>query len=278
MPCFPRLSLLALPALVLASACTEPDVPVLPLAPDSTVDLAIALGVDEPQVVGLTLDPTTGQRFVLEASAGIFEILEDGTALLVRAGDEFPEPDVAPLSGWTDFVSLGDDRFAVTARSDGYLLDLQAETMTEYFCYEPGFMEPELEQLTNGLTLDAEAELLYAQPATYDVSGESGPVDQAISAAIGAYTLDGGQPVAWFELPDVDFLAGGLAIAADGSVLLGRDNELHRFVLEGEGRIEAVGVLDSVGSIDAMTFDPATGQLFVVDGTAGTLVEVAAEL
>ena len=74
----------------------------------------------------------TGQRYVLDANAGIFEILEDGTAVLVRSNQAFPIPDVAPISAWTDFVALGDDQFAVTARSDGYLLDLDDEEACEY--------------------------------------------------------------------------------------------------------------------------------------------------
>jgi len=238
----------------------------------TTVDLAIALGVDEPAVIGVTLDPETGQRYVLDANAGIFEILADGAATLVRANDTFPTPDVAPQSAWTDFVALGGGQFAVTARSDGYLLDLGADTMTEYFCYEPGFMEPELEQLTHGVAFDADASLIYAQPATYDVSGESGPVDEAIFSSIGAYSIDGGQPVAWFDIPDTDYLAGGLGVDLDGTLLLGYGNELHRFIPEGEGRLESIGTIEGIGRIDGLTVDPQTGTIWIVDGVAGLLV------
>ena len=272
MPLLPRSSLLALPVLLLAGACGGPDLPPLHIDPVTTVDLAIALGVDEPAVIGVTVDPVTGQRYVLDANAGIFEILADGNATLVRAQDAFPTPDVAPQSAWTDFVALGDGRFAVTARSDGYLLDLVDESMTEYFCYEPGFMDPELEQLTHGVAFDAEASLLYAQPATYDVSGESGPVDEAISSAIGAYSIEGGQPVAWFEIPYTDYLAGGLGVDLDGTLLLGYANELHRFIPEGEGRLEGLGMIEGIGRIDGLTVDPQTGTILVVDGVAGMLV------
>ena len=89
---------------------------------------------------------------------------------------------------------------------------------------------PVIEQLTESVTFDATAELLYAQPVTFDVSGQSGAVDEPIAASLGAYTLEGGQPVAWFDMLQVDFLAGGSAVDHDGSLLLGRDNEIHRFI------------------------------------------------
>lgn len=269
-----RSLLLALPALAIATGCGNPDLPIIPLDPDSTIDLAIALGVDEPDVIGVTIDPVTGQRFVLDTRAGIFEILEDGSASLVLAHESFPTPDVAPLSDWTDFVALGEGRFAVTARSDGYLLDLHAATMTEHFCYEPGFMEPVLEQLTEGVAFDTDASLIYAQPVSFDVSGESGPIDEAIAAGIGAYSIEGGQPVAWFDIEDTDFLAGGIAVDLDGSLLLGRANELHRFTPEGAGILTPIGALEGIGRIDGMTVDPETGSVLVVDGESGLLLEL----
>ena len=269
-----RHALLCLPLLCLTVACTGPDVPLLPADPAGTIELAVALGVDSPEVIGVTIDPITGQRFVLDASAGLFALLEDGTAALIRSQEDFPTPDVPAISTWTDFAALGDNRFAVTARSNGYLLDLVADTMTQYFCYEPGFMPTELEQLTEGVSFDQELGLLYAQPASYDVSGESGPVDQAVEAAIASYALSGGQPVAWFGIEDIDFLAGGIAVDHDGTLLLGHGNELHRFIPEGDGRIELVGVLEDIGRVDGLTVDPQTGTLHIIDGEFGRLVEV----
>ena len=273
----PKLSLLSLTCVGLLSACAGPDLPPIGTPTNNTIDLSSALGVTEPAVIGVTIDGVTGQRYILDANAGIFEILEDGTAALVRSNQAFPIPDVAPISAWTDFVALGDDQFAVTARSDGYLLDLNDESMVEYFCYEPGFMDEELEQLTNGLALDLNAGLLYAQPATYDMSGMSGPVDEAISASIGAYSLDGGQPIAWFEIPDTEFLAGGIAVDLDGTLLLGRGNELHRFIPEGEGRLEGIGILEDVGRIDGMVIDSELEELLIIDGEQGKLITLALE-
>ena len=120
----PKLSLLSVGILGLLTACTSPDLPPITPPTNNSIDLSSALGVTELAVIGVTIDATTGQRYVLDANAGIFEILEDGTADLVRSNQGFPIPDVAPVSAWTDFVALGDDQFAVTARNDGYLLDL----------------------------------------------------------------------------------------------------------------------------------------------------------
>jgi len=269
-----RLTFLLLPVFALAGACTGPDVPLIPIDPAGSIELSVALGIDKPEVIGVTIDPVTGQRFVLDSRAGLFALLNDGSAALVRSQEDFPSPDVPAISTWTDFVALGDNRFAVTARSNGYLLDLVEDTMTQYFCYEPGFMEPVFEQLTEGVGFDAEIGLLYAQPATYDITGESGPVDQAVEAAIASYTLDGGQPVAWFGIEDADFLAGGIAVDRDGTLLLGHGNELHRFTPEGSGRLELIGVLDGVGRVDGLTVDPQSGVLHIIDGEWGRLVQL----
>jgi hypothetical protein len=266
--------LLLLPVFALLVACGNLDVPLIPVDPAGSIDLALALDIAEPQVIGVTIDPVTGQRFVLDAQAGLFAVMDDGSAALVRSQEDFPTPDLPAISSWTDFVALGDNRFAVTARSNGYLLDLVADTMTQYFCYEPGFFDQVLEQLTEGVSFDPDAGLLYAQPATYDVSGESGPVDQAIEAAIASYTLDGGQPVAWFGIDDVDFLAGGIAVDRDGTLLLARGNELHRFTPEGDGRLELIGILDGVERVEGLTVDPETGELHLIDGDRARLIRV----
>jgi hypothetical protein len=258
----------------LVAACGNPDVPIIPIGAAQTVDLAVSLSLDEPQVIGVTIDPVTGQRFVLDAEQGLFAVMDDGTSSLVRSQEDFPTPDVPPISEWTDFVALGDNQFAVTARSDGYLLDLVADTLLEHFCYEPGFMEPSFEQLTNGVSFDVETDLLYAQPATFDMNGETAPVDQAVESAIAAYARDGGQPVAWFPIEDVDFLAGGIAVDRDGTLLLGRDDQLYRFTPEGDGQLDLIGTLEGVGRVDGLTVDPATGELHIIDGDSARLIRV----
>ena len=188
-----------------------PNVPADPLpSPQGTIDLALALGVEDPQVIGVTVNPDDGTRYLLDRVAGLFELADDGTATLLREIETFPTPAVLPRSLWTDFVSLGHGQFAITALSDGYLLDLEADTLTEYFCYVPDMDIPDdgqpiLDQLTNSVAFDPNSNVLYAQPITFEADSTQAVVSQA--ASIGAYSIDGGQPIAWFDLADIDFLA-----------------------------------------------------------------------
>ena len=145
------LRLLAVLALVSTTgvmvACSPDRIGPLPVDPDSTLDLREALGITTPQVVGVTVDPVSGQRYVLDQVEGIFEIAVDGSATLVSSIADLPIPSVLPQSLWTDFVAMGESRFALTALSDGFLLDLAQDTMVEYFCYVPDDMSWEQQQM-----------------------------------------------------------------------------------------------------------------------------------
>ncbi len=273
---------------VLLSGC--PNVPADPLPPpQGTIDLALALGVADPQVIGVTVDPDNGARYLLDRAAGLFELADDGTATLLRGIETFPTPAVLPRSDWTDFVSLGHDQFAITALSDGYLLDLEADTLTEYFCYVPDDMggpdggQPVLDQLTNSVTFDPNSNILYAQPITFAADTSATVVSQA--ASIGAYSLDGGQPIAWFDLEDIDFLAGGSAVLADGTLLLGRGSEILKFDPETQSGLISVGVLPpregrtavqrKQPSIDGLAIDSTRGELLIVEGTTDELIRIS---
>ncbi len=265
-----RLSVIV-PATLMIAACSVTPVNPLP-EPSDIIDLRATLGVADADVVGVSVDPLSGQRYLLDRFAGIFELDEGGSATLVLAIDEFPTPDVLPQSLWTDFVAMGEGRFALTALSDGYLLDLEQDTMIEYFCYEPGDMLFWEQQLTHSVTFDHERGLLYAQPITFEEGGFEDPV--ALSSSVGAYSLEGGQPVSWFEMPERDFLAHGAAVDTDGSLLLGRDNEIYRFDPSGAAEPQLLGVLSNVDRIEGLAVDAAANTLLVVDGGRDELVEV----
>ena len=113
----------------------------------------------------------TGKTCVLDDAAGLYRVAPDGTAALVRALAALPTPDVPVRPPFTDVVALGDGRFALTAIGDGYLLDLGADTMRQYFCYEPGGFPEDEEQRTTAVTYDPVAARLYAQPRTFDAAG-----------------------------------------------------------------------------------------------------------
>jgi hypothetical protein len=265
------LRLLALvPATMLMVACSTDRIGPLPQDPDTTIDLREAIGVTTLQVVGVTVDPVSGQRYVLDQVEGIFEIADDGSATLVSSIADLPIPFVLPQSLWTDFVAMGESRFALTALSDGYLLDLAQDTMVEYFCYLPDDMPWEQQQLTHSVTFDPEAGLIYAQPITFEEGGFEAPV--ALASSIGAYSLEGGQPTSWFNVDDPEFLAHGAAVDSDGTLLLGSDNALYRFDPAGEGELSLLGILTSVSRIEGLAVDLQRDQLLVVDGDSGLLV------
>ncbi|MBJ93914.1 MAG: hypothetical protein CMP23_05490 [Rickettsiales bacterium] len=263
--------LLLVPTTLMLAACSVEPPPPLP-EPSAELDLSASLGLVDPDVVGVSIDPITGQRYLLDRFAGIFELADDGSARLLRATDQFPVPEVLPQSLWTDFVAMGEGRFALTALSDGYLLDLEAETMIEYFCYEPEDMPFWEQQLTHSVTFDVEQGLIYAQPITFEQGSFEDPL--ALSSSVGAYSLDGGQPVAWFEMPEQDFLAHGAAVDLDGSLLLGRGNEIYRFDPEGLAERSLLGVIPGVELIEGLAVDAELGTLLVVDGARDRLVEV----
>jgi len=265
-----RLSVIV-PATLMLAACSVDPVDPLP-EPSNVIDLRATLGVDDADVVGVSVDPISGQRYLLDRFAGIFELDENGSATLLRAIDELPTPDVLPQSLWTDFVAMGEGRFALTALSDGYLLDLEQDTMIEYFCYEPEDMPFWEQQLTHSVTFDHERGLLYAQPITFEEGGFEDPV--ALSSSVGAYSLEGGQPVSWFQMPEHDFLAHGATVDADGSLLLGRDNELYRFDPAGMSEPVLVGVVSRVDRIEGLAIDADHDTLLVVDGGRDQLIEV----
>lgn len=261
---------------ITASACVGPSVMIQEdPAPRS---LSEALEIATPEVVGITVEPETGRRFLLDRNEGIFELDEEGTATLFLALDEFPTPEVTPRSAFTDFVALGNEVFAITARSDGFRLDVQADTLTQYFCYVPGedWEEPIVDQLTDSLAFDAQAELIYAQPQSFALDDLETP----IASGLGAYTLQGGQPVVWYEMPDVSLLAGGATVLADGSILLVDGNELFRFRIEseeglvGKERLKSLTTLEQVEQVDGLAFDPQRGSVLVVDSSQDLLLEI----
>ena len=248
---------------VIAPACTDPE-PAEPVA--RRVDLRAATGLTEPRVAGVAIEPG-GARLVLDDAAGLFRIAPDGTATLVRALAALPTPDVPVRPPFTDVVALGDGRFALTAIGDGYLLDLGAETMRQYFCYEPGGFPEDEEQRTTAVTYDPITDRLYAQPRTFDAAGN------LLRSEIAAYARDTGADVAWRSVPD-DLDAGGMVADADG-LLLGAGHRLYRYDLASY-TLTAVDDLARFGveRVAGLGLDAAGQRLVVVDGARAALVEL----
>lgn len=260
-----------LPSLVLglsllgAAACGDPE----PLAPVSVrVDLRAAMAAADASPVGVALD-SDGARLVLDEQAGLYRVGPDGQATRVRTLAALPDPGVQIRPPFTDLVALGDGRFAMTAIGDGFLLDLAADTMRLYFCYEPGGFPDEQEQRTAAIAYDAEAGRLYAQPRTFDVDGN------LLRTELASYDSTSGADLSWHALPG-GFDAGGMVALGDDVLVLGAGRQLHRYdaATSTLSEIEDLGRF-GVRSIDGLAIDPSAGTLVVVDRAADELIEIA---
>lgn len=246
------------PAVLAAAACGSP--PVEPEAPLARLDLRAAVG-HEVYPVGVAVD-ATGQRFVFDEVYGLYR-LDGATATQVMAMTALPEADVPFVPPFTDLVSIGPDRFAITAIGDGFILDLGAATLEQFFCYLPDDLPGENTQRTDAIAYDASAGLLFAQPLTFDSSGT------LVGAQLAAYSSTSGVDLAWHTLPG-HIAAGGMVQIPGGDLLVGSDRDLYRFADE----LTALDDLTRFGvtRIDGLALDG--DRLLVVDRSTQALVEL----
>jgi len=183
---------------------------------------------------------------------------------------DMPDPGVAVQLPFTDVAALGDDKFALTAIGNGFLLDLLLQRLTLHFCYEPGDFPEDQRQATSAVTYDLEDNRLYAQPQTF-LSG----VEDPSASQIGAFEGTSGFDLQWYDLPRPDFRAGGMAIAPDGGILLGAGSTLYRFdpVAGFLATADDLGRY-GVGQIEGLATDPIAGTLLAIDASNDQLVEI----
>mgnify|MGYP003376221967 CR=1 FL=1 len=250
---------------LLATACGDTDPPE-PVA--ARIDLRAALAAADASPVGVAID-AAGARLVLDEQAGLYRVAADGQATLVRALAALPDPGVQIRPPFTDLVALGDGRFALTAIGDGFLLDLAADTMRQYFCYEPGGFPEDQEQRTAAIAYDAAAGRLYAQPRTFDVDGNF------LRTEVASYDSTTGVDLSWRALPG-EFAAGGMVAPGGDVLLLGAGRQLHRydFAAFALAPVEDLGRF-GVTSIDGLAIDPVARTLVVVDRSRDELIEIA---
>lgn len=258
-------SLRWLAPLALTAACSAPTEPREPLA---RIDLRAATGRADVRAVGVAIDPS-GFRTVLDEEAGLYRVEADGSARVLVALADLPDPGVVIRPPWTDLVALGPDRFAMTAIGDGFLLDVAAHTMSRHFCYEPGGFPEDQEQRTNALALDAATGTLYAQPRTFDLER------QVLRSEIGMYAASSGLDLNWWSLP-TDFDAGGMAALGGNRLLFGAGPRLHVYDLTRE-ELTPASHLGGYGvtAIEGLAIDPEASTLLVLDGARDELVEIA---
>ncbi|MCP4870504.1 MAG: hypothetical protein GY898_17510 [Proteobacteria bacterium] len=126
----PRTALpILLTALATVTACQSGPEP-LPVDTMRTWDLRFALQDTDVDPVGVTVNRESGRVFFLDEQRGLYEVLEDETIEEVMSLEDFPAAEIAPTSAFTDLAVISDTMFALTARSDGYLLDLEEGTLT----------------------------------------------------------------------------------------------------------------------------------------------------
>jgi len=241
-------------------------------------------------LVGVTVDPTGAKRFVLSEESGLYAIADDGVTLVFDT-NHLPESDFTPELPFTDVVALSSKRFALTAKNEGYLLDIQDQSLTRFFCYLPD-VDPQapvasqqsisqqlaaqgidVYQITQAVTHNAELGFLFAYPITV------GSADGFIyGAEVGVFSDLTGEPLNWTLVQGGELAtAGATGMVADdlGVLTLSRGAELYNYV--GSGSPSLIGSLEplGVGEITGLAAVPGTDHILVLDGQLRQLVEVA---
>lgn len=221
---------------------------------------------------GVTVEPDSGRRLVLLEHGALHDL---DTLASVWQG---ASPD--PRFGFTDVSALGEGWVALTSRSDGFVMHLDAGTPSPHFCYEPGWWDPaEMEdpvQLSLAVAHDPESGRLYAQPRTIE-NGGFGAITESFVAA---YAEEGGEDLTWWGL-DPSYAATGMAVLEPGSetahatLLLGHGDVLQRFDAErGELGPEVSLREHHVEQIGGLAIDRERGTLLVLDSARSLVLEL----
>jgi hypothetical protein len=254
-------------SLVLFAACGSETPPEEPLA---RIDLRAATGRSDVAPVGVTIDATTGTRYLFDETDGLYRINADRSVTMVMPMADLPVSAFPVRPPYTDIVALGPDRFALTAIGDGFMLDLTAQTLELYFCYVPGDLPEVLDQRTDALTYDPVADRLYAQPRTFDAGGN------LQWAQVASFERDTGVDLFWYDVPD-DVVTTGMTIIPGraGELLLGQDDQLSRFDIT-TSQLTELDDLSRFGidSIQGLAIDPVARTLLVVDNQTDEVVEI----
>ncbi|MEO0481810.1 MAG: hypothetical protein AAF196_20280 [Planctomycetota bacterium] len=271
-----RLALALLPAVFAACSNSNSPNPV-PVEPPgagavSRVDLRSALGLATIEPVGVTVMPDTGELYLLDAEAGVYrlEAGPNGQSFFRRVftADEL-EIQVDPDSPFTDLAAMGDGTFAITARNDGFLLDLADGSIQQHFCYVPSIIigpNPGVgvEQLTTSCAFDVVNQRILAQPQTF--------FDGAlIQSELGTFPITGGDGTDWHPMPSRTFIAGGMTVDESAVIWLGQADELYQYDLSTD-ELMFVRSLDEFGIQWVRGLCFRGDHLIVLDGVAGEMV------
>ncbi|MEM9195088.1 MAG: hypothetical protein AAGF12_38305 [Myxococcota bacterium] len=218
-------------------------------------------------VVGIAVEGTSDRLFALSAT-GVLSVFENQAWREVWRAVEVPE------GGFTDIAALGQERFAITGVSDGYLIDLADGELQSHFCYEPGFWDPmefgePAVQVSEAVAYDAATDTLYAQPQDRPQANMS----QSFRSQVASYDRVSGADLSWWDLGDPGFTARGLAVD-DTTLLLGADTGIYRFD-PANGAMDEVVDLASLGvmQIEGFSLD-GNGHWWVLDSGSSQILEI----
>ncbi len=257
----------------------EPD----PTRPEMVLEVSrrdlTGLVPAETTFSGVTVDPKTGETYLLDPKVGIYQLSDTKAELIFQLGDVVPE-EGPPDGEFSDIAALGDEVFALTVPDEGYLLNLETGVMWAHFCYFPPFeIENDLPlsstsvsvafeqqglevwQMTNALAYEPEAGRIWAQPRTLNKEN-----NQVLGSEIANFDSLTGDPQEWYLLSEIDFLAGGIAVY-DGKIVVASGSWL-RIYDRALGLIESTIDLVPHGINEVTGLqNTAEGELLVVDGT-----------
>lgn len=254
---------LGLAALLFAACTSSPAGPPGPSEPPTHIDLRAATGVADLTPVGITVD-SAGTRYLFDEQLGIFELHADGSAtrtMPIEVLTELKSPRVE--LPYTDLVSISPGLFALTAIGDGFLFDATAGTLTQHFCYVPDGTPAWLWQRTDALAYDTVADLIYAQPQTYDTEG----VLQ--STEIASYDRITGALVDWFPLQDNLF--AGAMVVLPGQRIVAAEGALLKEYVRGESTLTPILDLTGAGITDISGLALDGDRVLVLDGANDAL-------
>ncbi len=244
----------------------------LPVTEPSAILRETTLGPDVGVPTGIAIEPESRRRLVLDRDGTVSDLVTGETVWQATLGAAEP-------FGYTDLLAPSVDQLAITAASDGYLVDLPTASMAPHFCYEPegwGELPNDPVQVSGCVAIDGAGARLYAQPRSI----ENGGLGAVTGSFLAAYDAGGGDDVAWWSLPDTSFAATGLAVlpAASGDdvrLLLASGTSLFVFDVAA-AELTPTTELGELGveSIAGLALDARQGTLLVLDDARRAVIEL----
>jgi hypothetical protein len=259
--------------LLTAGACGSSDLQPGPVDGDfkSQINLAAMLP-PSADLVGVTVSPE-GKRYVLDRASGLYEV--NGT----RATLVYGAPTGIEL---TDVVALGNERFAVTAENDGFMLDLHNQSFTSYFCYLPALVPGsvptvsqtlrsqgiEVKERTESVAFNDQTLELFAQPQTIRLD-----TGEVVGSELFIFAEGGGQPIRVQSTGNLAFIAGGMVTVDRTMLLLGWGHEIYGLIDGSAAPTLEKTLTDTSIDISGLALD-TDGDLLVLDRAGRRLLEM----